>query len=119
MLENSGGGGLYSSADDYMLILQDIIAPEPKLLKKQNVEEWMFRGHITNETALEQLRLAQATLIPEVGGARANHALGGLFCEDDGGLLPKGTLVWVRGSPSLFFSPFPFPFPEKILLGRE
>lgn len=100
--EDSGGAGWYSSVPDYVAILQDLISAEPKLLKKKNLEEWLFKPHITNDNAVRQLVKARTAMTPEgdsVSDLPINYALGGLLFVKDG-LLPKGSLSWVS-SPEL------------------
>lgn len=128
--EDSGGAGWYSTVGDFMIILQDLIAPEPKLLKKENLETWLFEAHIHDTLAIRQLLEARTGMIPQEGdaihGTPINHSLAGLLWLQDSDVLPRGTLTWVSLPTSyLLFLPLPPPTTkitstdENMCLGRS
>lgn len=97
--EDSGGAGLYSTITDYTTVLADLIAPEPKLLKKETVDRWLFSPCIAldNHAALLDIINARTNMTPEgdkeVADSGINHTLGGLFWTKDAEVLPAGTLT--------------------------
>ena len=103
--QDSGGAGWYSTVGDFMIILADLIAPEPKLLAKENLEKWLFTGHIQDPTAHRQLLHARTVMTPQEGddlkGSPINHALAGVLWTQDGDVFPSGTLTWVCSLLSL------------------
>jgi CubicO group peptidase (beta-lactamase class C family) len=106
MLEDCGGGGLWSSATDYIKVLADLIAPQPTLLKVDT---------INNSLAAPQMGPAHAgrkDLAGARGGAVAanaaavsdapplNYGCGGMVITGDTDILPAGSLSW-GGLPNL------------------
>ncbi|KAF2094846.1 beta-lactamase/transpeptidase-like protein [Rhizodiscina lignyota] len=107
--EDSGGAGLWSNVPDYTAVLADLIAPEPKLLKKETVEKYLYSPHIEDPAALRMLIKARTNMTPQDASLAAsydpsqmgvNHALGGMLSLKDTEVLPKGTLAW-GGLPNL------------------
>ena len=102
-----GGIGLYSSAPDYLKVLQSLLADDGKLLKSASIEE-MFRPQLTDESrkALNEL-LEDPEANASIGdlplGVKKDYGIGGLLLMED---LPnsqrKGTML-VGGLPNLFW----------------
>lgn len=97
-----GGGGLFCSARNFVRILQDLIAPEPKILTHA-ARDVLFGPQLADDsTALTQLR-ASAPMFTAITGpltaglppSAINHALGGLLITQDSGLgKTSGTMAW-------------------------
>ncbi|KAJ4377894.1 hypothetical protein N0V83_000724 [Neocucurbitaria cava] len=108
-----GGGGLWSSADNFAKILADIIAPEPKILSPKTLDI-LFAARLSEGsgglTSLrEQAPLYQAMIGPltaSLPDTAINHALGGLLITENSEVLgkTKGTMVWGGGFGSLWFA---------------
>lgn len=107
-----GGGGLFSTAEDYLRLLKSLLRDDGKLLKTESIG-LLFKPCITHaaQELLDQtlsVPLYAAIMIPgdaPIGtrGARKwSQALGGLVAmEDDAdGGLKAGTLRW-GGAPNL------------------
>lgn len=98
-----GGGGLFSSANNFMKILGDLIAPEPRLLN-QKMLDILFGAQLEEGyRALEQLRKNSPMFTAMTGPLTAtlaptgiNHALGGLLITEDNEALgkTKRTMAW-------------------------
>ncbi|KAF1841965.1 beta-lactamase/transpeptidase-like protein [Cucurbitaria berberidis CBS 394.84] len=107
-----GGGGLWSSAENFTKILADLIAPEPKLLSSEMLDVLFAAQLSSSPNALASLRrqvplFAGMTgpLTSSVSDEAINHALGGLLITEDSEILGKikGTMVWGGGFGSLWF----------------
>lgn len=88
--DESGGAGLYSSAQDYMKVLTSVLRNDGKLLNAESVDE-MFRPQLEDDGYIMKL-----LEIPEYnqlltggmpGGLKVNYGLGGLIIGED---LPTG-----------------------------
>jgi CubicO group peptidase (beta-lactamase class C family) len=98
-----GGGGLFSSANNFIKILGDLISHEPKLLDAEMLDE-LFKAQLEEGSkALDQLRNSTPMFAAMTGPLTANvasdginHALGGLLIAEDNGALGKtrGTMTW-------------------------
>jgi CubicO group peptidase (beta-lactamase class C family) len=95
-----GGGGLFGSVEDFVAVLRDVIADEPKLLSKEMVEVMWTPQFVADSAQLAGLK-ASAMLFEAMGGAltkgtELNHGIGGmLVMEDVEGLgKTRGTLNW-------------------------
>lgn len=94
----SGGAGLFSTAQDYALFFRGFL--QGKLLKEESVEE-MFTPQL-NETQSDMLESIcytpgrQVAFAPEFPqGLRLNHGIGGVMnSEDVPGKRRKGSLMW-------------------------
>jgi CubicO group peptidase (beta-lactamase class C family) len=87
---DSGGYGLFSTAEDYATFLQTFISDEPVLLKKETIDE-MFRPQLPSAYWLRENALDQK-LIPVSGNVMfpeslVNHGLGFVLADED---LPTG-----------------------------
>jgi CubicO group peptidase (beta-lactamase class C family) len=87
---DSGGYGLFSTAEDYAKFLQIFVSDEPVLLKKETIDE-MFRPQLPSARWLRENAL-DPKLIPVSGNimypeSPANHGLGFTLADED---LPTG-----------------------------
>jgi CubicO group peptidase (beta-lactamase class C family) len=103
--EHSGGGGLWSSVPDYIKVLGDLLKDKPKLLKKETIEELMFKPQIkSGNPALQSLVDARSATAANAVAADSgiNYGLGGMLLTKDAEVtgLPKDTLSW-GGLPNL------------------
>ncbi|KAI8933951.1 hypothetical protein NX059_008725 [Plenodomus lindquistii] len=103
--EECGGAGLYSSSDDYIKVLSDLLRAKPKLLKPETVE-LMFapqleRGSLA-QRALHDSSMTRAMTGIKEPNVAINFGLGGMYMEEDVGSYKKGSLVW-GGLPNLFW----------------
>lgn len=106
-IDSSGGGGLWSSAADYIKVLKDLVSETPKLLKKETIVNMLGKGQITNNDALKGLLQARGAIAANAAAANVsltdlgvNYGLGGLVLSKDTDVLPAGTLSW-GGLPNL------------------
>lgn len=104
--EDCAGAGLYSSVQDYLKVLQDIISDEPLLLKVRTIEEEMFTPQL-HEGSRAFKDLGEATrVISIMAGATGvapggiNCGFGGIYTTKDAGFTREGTLIW-GGYPNL------------------
>ena len=96
-----GGGGLYSTATDYLKILASLLRSDEKLLRTQTVEE-MFRPQLSRENIDAWLEWSHSSGVIRAMTGTDNQkkdidwGLGGmLFTEDDSDAgVKKGTLAW-------------------------
>lgn len=103
--DDQGGGGLYSSATDYIKVLISILRNDGTLLKPETVE-MMFTPQLPDPKYLEAVANDPKTGVfytSGVEGQRWNYGLGGLLnMEDAEGVCKKGTISWA-GLPNLFW----------------
>lgn len=106
MIEDCGGGGLWSSVTDYTKVLADLIAPQPKLLKVETIDKilaapQMGPGHLGHKSLGDARGGAVAANAAAVGDAPPiNYGCGGMVITSDTDILPGGTLTW-GGLPNL------------------
>ncbi|KAL3490773.1 beta-lactamase/transpeptidase-like protein [Aspergillus germanicus] len=104
------GAGLYSSVPDFMKILADLIREEPRVLKKETVEMYMFSPQFPTGSE-PQLAMAQSMgMISAMTAADQDKStagidwgLGGVFFTEDAGHIKAGTLAW-GGLPNVMWS---------------
>ena len=108
--EESGGGGIYMSAEDYLVVLKDLMQPEPKVLSAEFVE-MMFREPQLKDgspsmthfkRALPMLTFTLSVLVKDV---EINQSLGGLLVTGKSPHLGRtqGTLAWAGALGTLWF----------------
>jgi hypothetical protein len=93
-----------------MKLLADLIREEPRLLKKETVETYMFAPQLPLGSE-PQLAMAQSMgMISAMTGtdqdnstAGINWGLGGVFFTEDSGHIKDGTLAW-GGLPNVMWS---------------
>lgn len=103
--DDLGGGGLYSSAPDYIKVLISLLKNDGKLLKPETVKS-MFTPQLPDDKYIVSTVTAPVTGAMYRGGidsAAWNWGLGGILnMEDVQGICKKGTLSW-GGLPNLFW----------------
>ncbi|KAH8732574.1 beta-lactamase/transpeptidase-like protein [Phaeosphaeriaceae sp. PMI808] len=107
-----GGGGLFASARNFSMILQDLIAPESRLLD-DGMRDVLFGAQLAHGSdALAQVK--ESFIVKAMAGplmsclapAGVNYALGGLLVQEDDDDEPgktKATLVWGGAYGCLWF----------------
>lgn len=112
MKSEIGGGGLYSSANNFVKIMADLIVPEPKILSPQSVDLLFSPQFGEGSAPLAALRSQSQSFAAMTGPLTAslppsavNHALGGLLITE--GTLEStslaNTLSWGGAFGSLWF----------------
>ena len=92
-----GGGGLTSTLSDYLAFLHDILSENPKVLKKDTVEEFVKTNHLNEGLQCSVLPYAypysdERSFIP---GPKTTHSMACALTEEGApGMRPKGTLTW-------------------------
>lgn len=111
-VEASGGGGIYMSPEDYLKVLQDIIAPNGKLLRP-TVARMLFsyKPQLKEGTpAMEHFKRAMPMLAMMLGvlvkDVEINQSLGGLLIMGNSPHLgeTEGTLAWAGALGTLWFA---------------
>jgi len=103
--DDLGGGGLYSSAPDYIKVLISLLKNDGTLLAPDTVK-LMFTPQLSDDkylvaTATETI--AGPMFRAGVDSAAWNFGLGGILNMDDvDGVCKKGTMTW-GGLPNLFW----------------
>lgn len=115
--ECMGGGGVYTSAETFMLLLQAVLREDSKLLTADSWKEF-FKPQLDEHCAkaLHQLLLKDQDMQNYIGmnvptSGKKNWSFGGLLSEDDfPGWMNENTLLW-GGYPCLewvrSYAPFP------------
>lgn len=116
--DEKGGGGLYSTPNDYLAVLRDIISDEPKLLSSE-MADILFTPQIAlHSSSMKALWDTFPLFSPMVGGIEfnqgINHALGGLLIGEDvnvggfdgqlGGVMKAGTMTWGGAGNLVWFA---------------
>ena len=108
--DDSGGGGIYTTAGDYVRVLESLLRDDGRILGEEMVRE-MFRPQFGEseelQVALEETGIAGAMGRLEgkeiLKGVRWNHGLAGVVAVDGvPGVAEKGTMWW-WGLPSCFW----------------
>ncbi|KAH7380086.1 beta-lactamase/transpeptidase-like protein [Pyrenochaeta sp. MPI-SDFR-AT-0127] len=105
-----GGGGLYSSANNFAKILADLVSPSPKILSPKTLDilfaPQLDEGSIALTTFHSQSSMFMTgPLTTSLSLSAVNHALGGLLVTKDNPALgkSKGTMSWGGAFGSLWF----------------
>lgn len=103
--DDLGGGGLYSSPNDYMKLLISLLKNDGLLLKSESVKQ-MFESHLLSDQdiqAFAQDPVAGPMCRAGVPSQAWTFGLGGILNRDDvPGVCKKGTMSW-GGLPNLFW----------------
>lgn len=104
-----GGIGLYSTVSDYVAILQDLIADEPKILKTSTAEQFFEPQLKVDSGPWQGLMNSKYVWAPLTGFTndsgegvmrKVDFGLSGVLVTEDTPSLPGGTLSW-WGMPNL------------------
>lgn len=108
--EESGGGGLCMSPEDYLAVLKDLMQPEPKLLSTEFVDVLFKEPQLKEGTPamthfkgmMPMLTLTLSILVKDVD---FNLSLGGLLLTGKSPHLGEiqGTLAWAGALGTLWF----------------
>lgn len=108
--DQDGGHGLCLTTKDFVAVLADLVADEPKLLSKRLVEE-MFTPQLTPgsvaQRALGDFRVACDIVAgKDAPGEAINHGLGGLLVTEgsEESSMPAGTLAWGGAANTIWFA---------------
>lgn len=108
--DDSGGGGLYSCAQDYIKVITSLLLDDGKLLKGEMYGE-LFRGQLENPEAFTAAAtnrvfgqfFAPAYAAYRESGTKWDYALGGgIVAKEIPGQASKGTLFW-SGLPNNYW----------------
>ena len=103
-IDDQGGGGLYSSPNDYVKVLVALLCNDGTLLKPETVDK-MFTPQLPDSKYLEIVVNPPEGLMYR-GGVDSqawNYGLGGILnMEDVEAVCKKGTMSW-GGLPNLFW----------------
>ena len=104
--DDCGGVGIYTTAPDYIKILEDLVSSDSKLLKAGTIDE-MFKPQLPDpvhlETVLKVPALKQVLGGNLPAGLKVNHGLGGLVTlEPLPTGRPAGSMQW-GGMPNLYW----------------
>ncbi|KIX92079.1 uncharacterized protein Z520_12233 [Fonsecaea multimorphosa CBS 102226] len=103
--DDLGGGGLYSSAEDYIKVLISLLKNDGTLLKPETVN-MMFTPQLSDEASLVATVTEPGAGPMFRGGVDSpawNFGLGGILnMKDVDGICKKGTMSW-GGLPNLFW----------------
>jgi len=94
-VNESGGGGSFTSAEDYAKLLAALLRDDSKILKKEMIEE-LVKPQL-NEFGRQQLTAArQVWVLPDIPQeVSVDHALGGIVTTSDSpNGRPAGTMAW-------------------------
>jgi CubicO group peptidase (beta-lactamase class C family) len=102
VVDESGGGGLWSCASDYIKVLADLIKDEPTILKRETVTGMLAAPQLKPGPALQTLGYSRGATGANAAAADSgmNYGCGGMVLTKDSEILPKGTLSW-GGLPNL------------------
>lgn len=112
-VDDLGGAGIYTTPNDYITILKDLIQDKPKLFKSPITVEKLFRPQFTpDEPVGQSMRDSHLMWGPQTGSLSftkeerekvadgLSHSLGGIVAYSDIPSLPKGSMSW-GGLPGL------------------
>ncbi|KAH7021410.1 penicillin binding protein [Microdochium trichocladiopsis] len=108
--DQDGGHGLCLTTRDFVAVLADLVADEPKLLSREMVQE-MFTPQLAPGSAAQKslagLRVVCDTVAgPDVDADAVNHGLGGLLVTKESPVSgqPAGTLAWGGAANTIWFA---------------
>ena len=102
-----GGGGIFTSAQDFMALMKAVMVGDSRLLKEKSYEE-LFRPQLSEQSkqALHTLLESDSVLYNDLGGniplsGQKSWSLGGLVSLDRyDGWMGRNTLLW-QGMPNI------------------
>jgi CubicO group peptidase (beta-lactamase class C family) len=100
VIRDMGGGGMYTSAGDYLKLLMAILRNDGTLLSKTSTAE-LLEPQVKDSECLVDERNTQmlAETWPKAGKVKCNHSLGGLVViEDLSTERKRGSLMWFGSS---------------------
>ena len=98
MKDDTGGGGAFGNAPEYMKILHSLLANDEKLLQKETVDD-LFKPQLTELS--RQALMSDPELNLMLGGTEKDWGLGGvLLLEDLPNWRKKYSMSW-GGMPNL------------------
>ncbi|RFU34181.1 hypothetical protein B7463_g2157, partial [Scytalidium lignicola] len=105
-IDDTGGGGLYTTAVDYIKVLESLLRDDGKLLDSASLEE-LFKPQLPDNEELQTKlnRTGPGNVLNNFGEkqVKLNHGLGGLVLVDGvPGHAGKGMLCW-DGLPACFW----------------
>ncbi|KAG0645480.1 Monacolin J acid methylbutanoyltransferase [Hyphodiscus hymeniophilus] len=105
-VDDSGGGGLYATAGDYVKVLESLLRDDGKLLGSSTLE-LLFKPQLPDSEELQKTlnKSGPGNVMNGFGENEVNlsHALGGLVAVDGvSGSVGKGMLCW-DGLPNCFW----------------
>ena len=105
-VDDGGGGGLYTTAGDYVKVLESLLKDDGKLLKAAMLDE-LFKPQLPDNDELQRTlnQTGPGSVMNGYGKTQVklNHGLGGLVAVDGvPGSVGKGMLCW-DGLPSCFW----------------
>lgn len=106
-----GGGGMYTSAGDYLKLLMAILRNDSTLLSKTSMAELLKPQVKDNEYLVDERNTQMfAQMWPKGGKVKCNHSLGGLVVVEDLSTGRKrGSLMWVGSTMIVWVSQCAFP----------
>lgn len=105
--EDCAGSGMFSTVQDYLKVLCDLIKDEPTLLKRETIDKLLFTPQLPENSPALKALLASTDITGTMTGVSnsdkgLNWGLGGLLLQEDVGVLKKGTVTW-GGFPNLYW----------------
>jgi methyl acetate hydrolase len=101
-----GGGGMYSTAGDYMKLLKALLQNDGTLLSKSSVSE-LLKPQVEDNAYLDHERNAYifSNIWPNGAKANCNHGLGGLVNMEDLSTGRKtGSMMWLGATAIVWVS---------------
>ncbi|KAJ5214349.1 Beta-lactamase family protein [Penicillium cf. viridicatum] len=103
--DDCAGAGLYSTVDDFIKVIGDLVKDSPILLNRETVEQMFNEQFPQGSKALQGLGETPEILFAMTGmrdlTKGVNFALGGIYIEEDT-TMKKGTVCW-GGLPNLYW----------------
>ncbi|KAJ0420340.1 beta-lactamase/transpeptidase-like protein [Aspergillus carlsbadensis] len=96
-IDDAAGAGLFSTVDDFVKVLGDLLKDAPVLLKQETVNQIFTPQFPDGSAALKGLRdnsevFASLTGVRDVGES-VNYGLGAFLYQADAGVVKQGTLI--------------------------
>lgn len=104
--KDMGGGGMYSSAGDYIKLLSALLRNDDTLLSKSSVSE-LLKPQVKDNAHLDHERNAYifSNIWPNGAKVTCNHSLGGLVSMEDLSTGRKtGSVMWLGATAIVWVS---------------